>query len=76
MGEAVGGVQRRRFVDQPTELGEQSAASGCQAVVAQQPGVAAVAQLESGLQLRAAHGRAEIGSELGSPDQVRQAGAG
>ena len=24
-GEAVGGVQRRRFVDQPTELGEQSA---------------------------------------------------
>ena len=49
-GEAVGGVQRRRFVDQPTELGEQSTASGCQAVVAQKPGVAAVAQLESGLQ--------------------------
>ena len=42
-GEALGGVQRRRFVDQPTELGEQSAASGCQTMVAQQPGVAAVA---------------------------------
>ena len=76
-GEAVGGVQRRRFVDQPTELGEQSAASGCQAVVAQKPGVAAVAQLESGLQdgLHPGGPRAArmIGSELPrSPDQVSQ----
>ena len=76
-GEAVGGVQRRRFVDQPTELGEQSAASGYQAVVAQKPGVAAVAQLESGLQdgLHPGGPRAArmIGSELPrSPDQVSQ----
>ena len=49
-GEAVCGVQRRSFVDQPTELGEQSAPSGCQAVVAQTPGIAAVAQVEAGLQ--------------------------
>ena len=78
-GEAVGGVQRRRFVDQPTELGEQSAASGCQTMVAQQPGVAAVAEVEAGLQdaLHPGGPRAArmIGSELPrSPDQVSQTG--
>ena len=78
-GEAVGGVQRRSVVDQLTELGEQSAASGCQAVVAQTPGVAAVAQLENGLQdgLHPGGPRAArmIGSELPpSPHQVSRIG--
>ena len=37
-------------VDQPAELGEQSAAGGSQTVVAQTAGVAPVAQRETGLQ--------------------------
>ena len=53
-GDAVGIVQRRRYESISydrvglTRLAE----SGCQAVVAQQPDVAAVAQLEPGLQDR------------------------
>ena len=46
-GEALGVVQRRRVVDQPADLGEQSAAGGGQAVVAQVAGVAPVAQREA-----------------------------
>ena len=49
-GEALGVVMRRRVVDQPADLGEQSAAGGCQAVVADSTGVAPVAQREGGLQ--------------------------
>ena len=49
-GEALGVVQRRRVVDQPADLGEQSAAGGGQTVVAPGAGVAPVAQREAGLQ--------------------------
>ena len=49
-GEALGVVQRRRVVDEPAELGEQSAAGGGQTVVAQVAGVAPVAQREACLQ--------------------------
>ena len=49
-GEALGVVVRRRVVDQPADLGEQSAAGGGQAVVADTTGVAPVAQREGGLQ--------------------------
>ena len=49
-GEALGVVVRRRVVDQPADLGEQSAAGGGQAVVADSTGVAPVAQREGGLQ--------------------------
>ena len=41
---------RRWRGDQPSESGEQSAAGGCQTMVAQTPRIAAVAQLKSGLQ--------------------------
>ena len=43
-------VQRGRVVDQPADLGEQSAAGGGQAVGAQAAGVAPVTQREAGLQ--------------------------
>ena len=49
-GETLGVVQRRRVVDQPAEPGEQSAAGGGQAVIAQTAGIAPVAQREAGLQ--------------------------
>ena len=49
-GEALGVVVRRRVVDQPADLGEQSAAGGGQTVVADTTGVAPVAQREGGLQ--------------------------
>ena len=49
-GEALGVVQRRRVVDQPADLGEQSAAGGGQTVFAQFAGVAPVTQREAGLQ--------------------------
>ena len=49
-GEAVGIVEPRRRVDQPSEAGEQSAARGGQAVVGQASAVAAVAHVEGRLQ--------------------------
>ena len=49
-GEALGVVQRRRVVDQPADLGEQSAAGGGQTVFAQFAGVAPVTQRAAGLQ--------------------------
>ena len=51
-GESFGGLQGRWLGDQPSEAGEQSAAGGCQTMVAQTPGIAAVAQRKGSLQDR------------------------
>ena len=51
-GEALGIVQRWRCVDQPTELGHESAAERCQSVLAQLAGVAAVTHGKARLQDR------------------------
>ena len=61
-GEAVGIVEPRRRVDQPSEAGEQSAARGGQAVVGQTSAVAAVAQVE---------GRLQDVLDVGGPQVVR-----
>ena len=50
--EALGVVERRRCVDQPSEAGVESAAGCGHAVLAQLSRVAAVAQVEAGLQDR------------------------
>ena len=50
--EALGVVKRRRCVDQPSEAGVESAAGCGHAVLAQLSRVAAVAQVEAGLQDR------------------------
>ena len=49
-GESFGRLQRRRLGDQSSESGEQSAAGGCQTMVAQTPRIAPITQLKSGLQ--------------------------
>ena len=50
--EALGVVERRRCVDQPTEPGGESAAGRCHPVLAQRSRVAAVPQVEAGPQNR------------------------